>query len=1201
MPELPRLTGALRAFGFVSSQEEPAPSDDLNERKLLVLKKQKDQNLSWEALISYIKKNASGVSNSQISEITRQLIATAKLIVGNEESSETVECGAAFLFDIFKNVESVGQREATQLRSTFGPYPANAVTRACQLVKKIASWLPETALAQLSSEREEGDGAASNEEFGCSIKFAMDYSLEEGNEDEFSSEEDEFIVDSSKKDIDLRYNAAAAMNPVAGEGDRGSKAEIEFGSAWMKEMIIKYFEGNDTALSLGLDELSTTIYDVLSSQRSDDELQTEMFDLLGFERFELIQQLLEKRGQIIKSYTAETRRALVQQIPKKKPENERPTYGCQVLVQSTEEKFLAKQLRKEEKRSKKDMKPSTEDQELAGALAMTPEELRRTREAALRAASSAPLFSAGSARYNKTEKYPFVFDMQAEARQSSAYISGTKLVLPDTINRKDEKLYEEINIPPTGTAPANVGKDRVLISSLDEIGQAAFQNTKSLNLIQSVVFDTAYKTNENLLICAPTGAGKTNIAMLTILHEIKQHVSHGVIKKDEFKMLVTTPEKWDVVTRKATGDVALAQLVRLLIIDEVHLLHDDRGPVIETLVARTKRQVESSQSMIRIVGLSATLPNYLDVATFLNVNPYLGLFFFDGRFRPVPLGQTFIGIKAVNKMNQLRDFNTVCYDKVLKQVQAGYQVMVFVHARNETVRTALTLAELARNKGDSALFTPEQNRSYGDAQKAMARSRNKQLREMFLDGFGIHHAGMLRQDRNLVEKYFAEGHIKVLVCTATLAWGVNLPAHAVIIKGTQLYDAKRGQFVDLGILDVMQIFGRAGRPQFDSFGHGTIITTHDKLSHYLSLMTRQNPIESQFTNSLIDNLNAEISLGTVTNTEEAVRWLSYSYMYVRMRKNPLVYGIPHTFCEDDPHLEHHRLELITEAARQLDKAKMIRFEEHTGYVYSTDLGRIASNFYIKHATVEVINEMLQTAMTEGDIFNLVANAQEFQQIKVRDDEMDELDRLTSDGCEMIVKGGKENTHGKVNILLQSYVSRISVDSFSLVSDMAYVAQNASRIMRALFEIALKNSQPLLASRLLEMCKMLDKRLWTFENPMRQFTVLSHEILQKLEARRLLPEKLREMDSKEIGTSEPFWIWVEDPENNHIYHSEYFLLQKKQVYNEETQSIVFTIPIFEPLPSQYYVKVVSDRWIGSSTTHPISFQHLILPERHPPHT
>jgi len=62
-------------------------------------------------------------------------------------------------------------------------------------------------------------------------------------------------------------------------------------------------------------------------------------------------------------------------------------------------------------------------------------------------------------------------------------------------------------------------------------------------------------------------------------------------------MLVTTPEKWDVVTRKSTGDVALTQLVRLLIIDEVHLLHDDRGSVIESLVARTLRLVSLSALM----------------------------------------------------------------------------------------------------------------------------------------------------------------------------------------------------------------------------------------------------------------------------------------------------------------------------------------------------------------------------------------------------------------------------------------------------------------------------------------------------------------------------------------------------------------------------------------------------------------------------
>jgi activating signal cointegrator complex subunit 3 len=57
-----------------------------------------------------------------------------------------------------------------------------------------------------------------------------------------------------------------------------------------------------------------------------------------------------------------------------------------------------------------------------------------------------------------------------------------------------------------------------------------------LNRIQSVVFETAYNTNENLLICAPTGAGKTNIALLTIVHTIRQHIENGVIKKDAFKV-----------------------------------------------------------------------------------------------------------------------------------------------------------------------------------------------------------------------------------------------------------------------------------------------------------------------------------------------------------------------------------------------------------------------------------------------------------------------------------------------------------------------------------------------------------------------------------------------------------------------------------------------------------------------------------------
>ena len=129
--------------------------------------------------------------------------------------------------------------------------------------------------------------------------------------------------------------------------------------------------------------------------------------------------------------------------------------------------------------------------------------------------------------------------------------------------------------------------------------------------------------------------------------------------------------------------------------------------------------------------------------------------------------------------------------------------------------------------------------------------------------------------------------------------------------------------------------------------------------------------------------------------------------------------------------------------------------------------------------------------------------------------------------------------------------RGSVEAFSLVSDMNYVAQNAARIIRGLFEVALKKAWPTAAnrclhvatvleqrqkfahqagrdclncltmpfhfvSRLLTLSKMVDKRIWGHESPLRQFPILSFESLKKIEDKKLNIDKLREMEAKEIG-------------------------------------------------------------------------------------
>ena len=927
------------------------------------------------------------------------------------------------------------------------------------------------------------------------------------------------------------------------------------------------------------------------------------------------------------------------------------------------------------------------------------------RDARLRQANLEHKGATLSAAVNRSgEQYPHVYRASDAGNTLSA--SGRKYVLPTGSERFEREKYEEYAIPAAKVDVMAKHQKLIQIKDLDGLCKRTFKGYRTLNRMQSLVYPVAYQTSENMLICAPTGAGKTDAAMLTILNTVVKNIHPSpldepdatdfAVHTQDFKIvyvapmkalaaeiteklgkrlawlgiqvreltgdmhltkseivatqiLVTTPEKWDVVTRKSTGDTELVQKVRLLIIDEVHMLHDERGAVLESLVARTERQVESTQSLIRIVGLSATLPNYVDVADFLKVNRTAGLFYFDQSFRPVPLEQHFLGVKGKPGSKISREnVDQVAFEKVKEQLERGHQVMVFVHSRKDTVNTARKLYEMAVEDGCTDLFDPTSHEGYTNAMRDVKQSKGREIRELVSKGMGTHHAGMPRSDRNMVERLFAEGVLNMLCCTATLAWGVNLPAAAVIIKGTQLYSAEAGKYVDLGILDVLQIFGRAGRPQFQDTGIGMILTTQDKLQHYLSAVTQQQPIESQFSRKMVDNLNAEISLGTVTSVPEAVQWLGYSYLFVRMKRNPIAYGIEWAEIRDDPNLVQRRRDLVVKAARVLQQSQMIIFNETTEELRAKDVGRIASQFYVLQTSIEIFNTMMRPQATEADVLKMISLSGEFDNIQSRETEEKELMRLKEEAAPCDIEGGIGTRHGKTNVLLQSYISKANLQDFTLVSDTAYVAQNAARICRALFMIALNRRWGYQCLVLLSMCKSIEKRVWPYEHPFHQFE-LPAAVLRNLDEKGSTGsvDSLRDMESVEIGSlvhnqkagstigklldnfptltveaeiaplnrdvlriklfispdfrwndrhhgkSESYWIWVENSETSEIYHHEYFILSRKKLYDDH--ELNFTIPLSDPLPSQIYVRAISDRWLGAETVTPVSFQHLIRPD------
>jgi len=513
---------------------------------------------------------------------------------------------------------------------------------------------------------------------------------------------------------------------------------------------------------------------------------------------------------------------------------------------------------------------------------------------------------------------------------------------------------------------------------------------------------------------------------------------------------------------------------------------------------------------------------------------------------------------------------------------------------------------------------------------------------------------MSRPDRTSVEDLFNDGLIQVLVCTATLAWGVNLPAHTVIIKGTQVYSPEKGSWVELSPQDVLQMLGRAGRPQYDTYGEGIIITTQTEMQYYLSLLNQQLPIESQFVSKLADNLNAEIVLGNVRSRDEGVEWLGYTYLFVRMLRSPGLYSVGADYEEDNA-LEQKRVDLIHSAAAVLEKSNLVKYDKKTGKLQPTELGRIASHYYITHSSMLTYNHHIQPSITPIELFRVFALSDEFKYIPVRQDEKLELAKLLG-RVPIPVKESIEEPHAKINVLLQAYISRLKLEGLALMADLVYVTQSAGRILRAIFEITLKKGWSSVAKTALELCKMAEKRMWPTMTPLRQFPGCSRDIIQKAEridvpwasyfdldpprmgellglpkagrtvcnlvskfprvevqaqvqpmTRSMLRVELTitpnfEWDDEVHGTAESFWIIAEDCDGEDILFHDQFILRKDFAQAEMNEHIVeFTVPITEPMPPNYFVTVVSDRWMHSETKLAVSFQKLILPEKFPPHT
>ena len=398
---------------------------------------------------------------------------------------------------------------------------------------------------------------------------------------------------------------------------------------------------------------------------------------------------------------------------------------------------------------------------------------------------------------------------------------------------------------------------------------------RTLNPMQQGALPALCRTDRNLLVCAATGSGKTLLAELVLAQaalagrlgvylapmkaiaaekradwERLERLGCTVYKTtgddDAFDarqaaragIILATAEKFDGIVRRGLDPVLVARLA-VVVVDEVHTVGEGlRGARLEALLTRVRVQLPA----VRLMAMSGTIKNREELAAWLHADLYAS------EWRPIPIVADVQPYQPNPDWEQDQKMRThLTAERTARTVAEGGQVLVFCGSRAGVERCAQDLAKALRlPPGPHGATRP----SLGTA---------------LAGGVGYHHAGLSQADRQLVERAYRAGDVRVLVATSTVASGVNLPARHVIVR-----DLRLGR-EEIGASTLLQMQGRAGRVGLERSGAVTVLAPGPEVVRVHTLL-RGAPVVSQLGTDLATHLNAELAAGAIHDRAELDAW-----------------------------------------------------------------------------------------------------------------------------------------------------------------------------------------------------------------------------------------------------------------------------------------------------------------------------------------
>jgi pre-mRNA-splicing helicase BRR2 len=426
------------------------------------------------------------------------------------------------------------------------------------------------------------------------------------------------------------------------------------------------------------------------------------------------------------------------------------------------------------------------------------------------------------------------------------------------------------------------------------------------------------------------------------------------------------------------------------------------------------------------------------------------------------------------------------YHAIANQLSADKPALVFVPSRKQVRSTAVDIlaACVADDNEDRFLHA-----DVDQIAPLLERLHERTLAESISHGVGYYHEALSTNDKRIVSHLFTIGAIQVMLASRDVCWEIDFTAHLVIVMGTQFFEGREHRYIDYAISEILQMFGKASRPGQDKIGRGLLMVSETKRAYYRRFLTEALPLESGLSLTLHDAFVTEISTRTVSSTQDAVDWMTYTYFYRRLLANPSFYGLTDVSHEG---LSTFLSELVENTLKELSEAKIIDLDEEDDSISPLNAAMISAYYNISFITMQTFLLSLSARTKLKGILEIVTSATEFESIQMRRHEDHILRRVYDRVPVKMAEPAYDSPHFKAFVLLQAHFSRMQLP-IDLAKDQEVIVGKVLNLLSACVDV-LSSEGHLNAMNAMEMSQMTVQAMWDRDSPLKQIPHFTTDVV-----------------------------------------------------------------------------------------------------------